>query len=414
MKALIPILILLGSLSSFAQKNASDTLRLVFKQSKANIDADIFANRAQLDSMASELTNNAAHIENVGIVGAASPEGPTYFNESLSAKRAGVLMNYLSSQNLLPGSAVSTFIGRNWKGLLKEVEADSNVPSHSKVLATLRTIIESIEKGEPDSEKNLDLIKNIDGGKPYRYMYERMFPSLRTSTLTINYLPYRISVADSIIPSIPVEALTYNYTSPIPLPENTMSICRPFYMDIKTNLLYDALALPNIGVEFYVGKNLSIGSNWMYGWWDKNSSHRYWRAYGGDVNIRWWFGSKAHEKPLTGHHLGLFAGAVTYDFELGGTGYMGGLPGENLWHRCNFISGLEYGYSLPVSKRLNIDFSLALGYLGGKVIKYEPKGNGYKWLSTKRLNWFGPTKAEISLVWLIGCDNYNRKKGGKL
>ncbi|MDE6792339.1 MAG: DUF3575 domain-containing protein, partial [Muribaculaceae bacterium] len=332
----------------------------------------------------------------------------------LSDKRAGDLLNYLSSQNLLPGSVVSSFIGRNWKGLLKEVEADSNVPSHSQVLATLHTIIESIEKGEPDSEKNLDLIKNIDGGKPYRYMYERMFPSLRTSTLTINYLPYRISVADSIIPSIPIEALTYNYTSPIPLPENTMSTCRPFYMDVKTNLLYDALLLPNIGVDFYVGKNLSIGADWMYGWWSKNARHRYWRAYGGDINLRWWFGEKAHEKPLTGHHLGLFAGAVTYDFELGGKGYMGGLPGENLWHRCNFISGIEYGYSLPVSRRLNIDFSLAVGYMGGRVIKYMPKGNGYEWQSTKRLNWFGPTKAEISLVWLIGCDNYNRKKGGEL
>ncbi|MCD8273384.1 MAG: DUF3575 domain-containing protein, partial [Alistipes sp.] len=27
-------------------------------------------------------------------------------------------------------------------------------------------------------------------------------------------------------------------------------------------------------------------------------------------------------------------------------------------------------------------------------------------------HWFGPTKAEISLVWLLGRGNYNEKKGG--
>ena len=27
--------------------------------------------------------------------------------------------------------------------------------------------------------------------------------------------------------------------------------------------------------------------------------------------------------------------------------------------------------------------------------------------------YFGPTKLEISLVWLIGCGNYNKDKGGK-
>ncbi|MFK2066771.1 DUF3575 domain-containing protein, partial [Bacteroides fragilis] len=32
---------------------------------------------------------------------------------------------------------------------------------------------------------------------------------------------------------------------------------------------------------------------------------------------------------------------------------------------------------------------------------------------TRQRHWFGPTKAEISLVWLIGRGNYNEKKGGK-
>ena len=92
---------------------------------------------------------------------------------------------------------------------------------------------------------------------------------------------------------------------------------------------------------------------------------------------------------------------------------MGGLPGKTLWDRCMKVCGLEYGYSLPIARRLNIDFTIGIGYMGGKYMTYEPDDKFYVWKSTNKLNWFGPTKAEISLVWLIGNGNYNSgKKGG--
>lgn len=187
---------------------------------------------------------------------------------------------------------------------------------------------------------------------------------------------------------------------------------KPFYMALKTNMLYDVLAVPNIGVEFYLGKNWSISGNWMYGWWKKNSSHRYWRIYGGDLAVRYWLGKKANEKPLTGHHIGIYGQAFTYDFEWGGKGYMGGEPGGTLWAKTNYAAGVEYGYSLPVANRLNIDFTLGVGYWGGKYYEYIPLDGHYVWQATKKRHWFGPTKAEISLVWLLGKGNSNNKKGG--
>lgn len=152
----------------------------------------------------------------------------------------------------------------------------------------------------------------------------------------------------------------------------------------------------------------------MYGWWDIDRTHYYWRAYGGTLGARRWFGKAARRKPLTGHHVGVYAGIVTYDFELGGRGYMGGKPHGTLWDRFNVVAGVEYGYSLPVSRRLNIDFSIGIGYLGGTYYEYVPKDRYYIWQSTHRLRWFGPTKAEISLVWLVGRGNYNSRKGETL
>ena len=130
--------------------------------------------------------------------------------------------------------------------------------------------------------------------------------------------------------------------------------------------------------------------------------------------MRRWFGRAAERKPLTGHHLGLSAGVFTFDFEMGGKGYMGGKPGRTLWDRCLLTSSLEYGYSLPVSRRLNIDFTIGVGYAGGKIVEYTPQEGKYIWEKTKRVNWIGPTKAEISLVWLIGRGNVNSRKGVNL
>lgn len=194
----------------------------------------------------------------------------------------------------------------------------------------------------------------------------------------------------------------------------TETECRkPFYMGLKSNMLFDALAVPNIGAEVYICENFTAGFQWMYAWWSHENSHRYWRIYGGDIFGRYWFGPAAKRKPMTGHHAGIYLGAFTFDFEWGGKAYMGGRPGHNIFNRCFINAGVEYGYSLPIAKHFNIDFTIGVGYIGGKMEKFNPEGDYYIWESTVRKTWIGPSKAEISLVWLIGKGNVNLRKGGE-
>ena len=176
-------------------------------------------------------------------------------------------------------------------------------------------------------------------------------------------------------------------------------------MAVKSNMIYDILLVPNIGAEFYLGKEFSLDANWMYSWWKTDRRHWYWRTYGGDVELRRWFGKNMVDKPLTGHHIGLYGYIVTYDFELGKRGYLG--------DKWSYGGGISYGYSLPVTRRLNIDFSLGIGYLGGIYKEYIPIDNHYVWQSTKKMRWFGPTKAGVTLMWLLGKNNYNERKGGR-
>ena len=182
--------------------------------------------------------------------------------------------------------------------------------------------------------------------------------------------------------------------------ENSKSSEKVF-LAFKTNMLYDLAMTPNVGVEFHLGKNWSLGANWGYAWWKYDPKALYWRTYGGEIDLRKYFGKQAKARPLSGHHLGIYAQGVTYDFCLGHTGILSDL---------SYGGGLEYGYSVPVSRTLNIDFGIGVGYLGGEYKVYDPIDNHYVWRETRQRHWFGPTKAEISLVWLIG--NKAFRKGG--
>ena len=177
---------------------------------------------------------------------------------------------------------------------------------------------------------------------------------------------------------------------------------RPF-MAFRSNLLYDAALVPNLGAEFHLGGGWSLGGSWMYAWWRNDKRHKYWRIYGGDVEVRKYFGRRAVERPLSGHHIGVYGQMLTYDIETGGKGYLG--------ERWSYGAGLEYGYSLPIGRRLNLDFGVGVGYLGGEYKTYEPKDGHYVWQETRRRNWIGPTKAEISLVWLIGNKKIKNERG---
>ena len=56
----------------------------------------------------------------------------------------------------------------------------------------------------------------------------------------------------------------------------------------------------------------------------------------------------------------------------------------------------------PVARRLNLDFTVGIGYLGGKYYEYIPMDDCYVWQATKQRHYFGPTKLEVSLSGMSG------------
>lgn len=414
------LLVAASAQAQLVPREVSDSATIHFRVADSRLNLSLGNNRAELDSLTRFMgrysrPDSTYTLRSVRVVGGASPEGSISINERLSRQRAASIFDYISRHESLPDSVTSfQYLGRDWQGLRSAVEFDTRVPYRRDVLALLDEILATQPVSASVSDSGLVQLRAMHGGVPYRYMLIHDFPQLRASTLYVEYVgrPMPLHITDTVF--LPVGSVNILIPQLLPITYVPLRERRPFYMSLKTNLLYDAAALPTLGAEFYVGKNWSVGGNWTYGWWDKDRTHRYWRAYGGDLYVRRWFGRKAEEKPLTGHHVGIYAGVVTYDFEFGGKGYMGGLPHRSLWSRCNYLGGIEYGYSLPIASRLNIDFTIGIGYMCGDYLEYIPKDNHYVWQDTKRHQWVGPTKAEISLVWLIGHGNQNlSKKGGK-
>ena len=194
----------------------------------------------------------------------------------------------------------------------------------------------------------------------------------------------------------------------MPVVDSDMHVVKSYLpvVALRSNLLFDAFVLPNIGIEVGLPMNFTIGADWFGTWIKSDKRHLYWQGYGGYLTLRYYFGKEATEKPFTGHHVGIYGSILTYDIEFGGKGYQAAKPG--------FGGGIEYGYSLPVHPVLCIDFNIGLGFQGGTYKKYQPADDGtghYVWISTHKRRWWGPTKAEVSLKWLISPVK-KKKKGG--
>lgn len=165
------------------------------------------------------------------------------------------------------------------------------------------------------------------------------------------------------------------------------------FIALKTNLLYDAAATPNLALEVGFASRWSVSADWMYAWWSREEKDRFWRIYGGNLEARYWL----KKDSWTGHHFGVYGKMLTYDFAFGGDGVLA--------PKWQWSAGVSYGYSLPVSRNFNIDFSISVGYLGGNYRKYCNSCDDYYWKSDHHNRYIGPTRAEVSLVWLLNRKN---------
>jgi hypothetical protein len=171
---------------------------------------------------------------------------------------------------------------------------------------------------------------------------------------------------------------------------------------LKTNMLFDAAITPNLEVETCIGKKkrMSIMAEIWFPWYKTSNNKKAYEVNMAGVETRYWMKQQDVSRPLLGHFVGLYAAVGKYDLESDAKGNQGEF----------YSAGITYGWTHKLSRKLNIELSVSAGIADGPYKHYEAKYE-YQHLIyqySKHWTYIGPTKAKVSLVWLLG----KSKKGG--
>ena len=389
-----------------------DTTRQVvvyFDREDTTVDLSYKNNNQDINVLDSLLGNkeNIRYITAVNVITFVSPDGDSVYNTVLSARRNNSVREFLQQRYpAVDMKKIQLFSGgEDWFEFRKVVEEDSDFPEREEVMMLM-------DYHRNDIGKRKQLLRKLNKGMAYQYMLRNVLPQLRRSVITIvreipeidreSFEP--VSSASGLFVSEQEEALP-NHRPDKPVGESkkkqayevTISEAEgpaknETVLAVKNNLLYDLALAPNIEVEIPMGRRWSLNTEYKCPWW-LNSKHNFcYQLLSGGVEGRCWLGDRRKHKRLTGHFVGLYAEGGIYDFQLQSDGYQGKYYGA---------AGVTYGYARQLARHFSIEFSLGIGYLTTEYKKYTPYEGDIIWANSGRYNFIGPTKAKVSLVWLI-------------
>ena len=189
---------------------------------------------------------------------------------------------------------------------------------------------------------------------------------------------------------------------------------KPYCFAVRTNVLYDAMLLPTLGVEWRVSSDWGV---------KLDGSFAHWSGGEGKVQKVWLLNPEVRRYLLRNKRF--YVGVSGSDGEYNIYKYpLGGLFSKNTGYQGSLWSaGLTVGYQLYLSRRFSVDFNLGLGYTRSEYDSFTPimteiriPGDDFPAIECVRVikersktkNFFGPTQAGINLIWTIGGNKQTR------
>ena len=395
------------------------------------MEPELRGNRETLEGLVVRLEafrdDTAGCVSQLSLRGNASPDGMAAANVRLTRKRVEAVLSYLRQWVEIPDGLVEVQAnGFDWEGLQLRVEDDPECPARQEVLEVLSDTPEWMYDAQGrivDGRRKR--LMDLRGGVPYGYLAEKVFPDLRNVSIILYGQGDQLQAqkeapdpSDGRSQATVVGGVSDTQTVAEPMgeavPEQTSSgkdpegvrkeeiagdtLVQPLWhrLAIKTNLLYDAILMPSLEVEYRIDDRWSVAVEGSVAWWKRDRRHKYYQIATILPEGRYWFGTK---KPWHGHYVGVFAGGSWYDLENGERGYKGEF----------FTTGVSYGYMFPIGRSLSIEAGLGVGFLYTTYEEYLPIDGHYVYQQTSRTNWFGPVKVKLALVWRL----WDGKKGGR-
>ncbi len=332
-------------------------------------------------------------ITNISIEGFSSPEGSPTRNNELSLQRAEAIKSYLIDRGNIPDSLITICAGGVAWDEFENILNRKGDPEATKLELTI--------KSTPVAQRE-ERIEKMDSGDQYQYLFDNIYPRLRYSNVMI--LSHRLETI--VTPAhatqeIEVGEREDEAITTLETPQSSKSISPLFAL--KTNLLFDLATLINLEVEVPIRERWSVCAEFIFPWWTMHnglasSRRNRIQLLNGNLELRrWWHNS---DSPiLTGWFCGAYASVGSYDFEWRAKGYQGE------WFAGAGLSG-GYSHTINQAENLRLEYSLGVGYFETDYTYYHAEFcNNSCWHALEqrsgRHTWVGPTRAKVSLSWLI-------------
>lgn len=170
---------------------------------------------------------------------------------------------------------------------------------------------------------------------------------------------------------------------------------------VKSNLLYDAAANVNLGIELGLAPRWTLDLTGDFNAWTL-SHQRKWKHVLFQPEARYWFCDRWAGHFLGAHlHGGIFnVGGLSNSIKWLGTDYSS--LSHHRYEGWLLGAGIGYGYTWILNRHWNLEAEIGLGYVYSRYDEYECAGCGKKTTDDKKSHHYvGPTKAAINLVYVF-------------
>ena len=339
------------------------------------------------------------------ILSTASPDGGYEFNKRLAKNRAASTEKFLLEMfpQFKDAHIKVEYLEEDWDGLMQVLKAHPEFPQREEMMAVIND-----DNDVQSKEYRLRALK-----QGWRYLVRNHIHALRNSSITLTVVMTPTNADDEFVRGEPIVKLQsldlpIHFEAPqkvTPLKRQPAEVkFTKTIIAARTNLLVPGL---NFGVEVPIGMNWSVGVDYYYPW--AVSAENKWcgEMLGWFIDGKYWITGEKHKwsvnSKLKGHAVGIYGGVGYYDYQ----NKTDGAQGEYL------DVGVDYTFALPVANdKLRISFNIGLGLIHTLYRPYYPSSDyedlikepGVKHRST---NFFGPTRASVSLVYpiTVSCKN---------
>ena len=167
---------------------------------------------------------------------------------------------------------------------------------------------------------------------------------------------------------------------------------------VKTNLLYDATATVNAGIEIGLAPRWTLDLSGNYNGWPVNG-HK-WKHWLAQPEARYWFCDRFSRHFLGFHALGaqFNVGLIPNNIKILGKDLS--VLTDNRYQGWAVGGGIAYGYAFLLGRHWNLELELGVGYAYLKADQFECAECGRK-VGSGTHHYVGPTKAAVNLVYVF-------------